>query len=182
MTHQNLTNFSQDWPGTIVQADVHVSESLIDISYAVQSPKPVLIPPMAETPQFRKGLWQHTCFEFFVRPSPMKNYLEFNFSPSGDWAVFAFSGYRTALKEFDPTGMVVGVRRELTKNGLHVEATIDRAAMHHHFQQDKTWEFRCGLTAVLESHDKKLTYWALAHGKVKPDFHLPETFILPLQL
>lgn len=182
MTQQNLTNFSQDWPGTVVQAEVRVFPAKVAISYSVQGPEPLLLPPVAEVPQFKKDLWQHTCFEFFVRPSSMKNYLEFNFSPSGNWAVFAFSSYRTALESFDPTGMVVGVQQTPSAKGVHVEATIDRTALNQHFQQDKIWEFRCSVTAVLENRDQKLTYWALTHGKIKPDFHLPETFILPLQL
>lgn len=182
LPRKNLSNFSQDWVGTKVIAEIHISDAHIDISYTVDGLKDLLVPSLTEKPQFREGLWQHTCFEFFLRPNSIKNYLEFNFSPSGDWAVFAFSGYRSATESFDASEMVLGVHREIDANTLLVKATLDRAALARHFQQNDIWEFRGNLTAVLESHEGKLTYWALTHGKLKPDFHLPETFTLPLRL
>src|SRR5271168_1201886 len=39
-------------------------------------------------------LWQHTCFEAFIAVQGQPAYHEFNFAPSGEWAVYAFSGYR----------------------------------------------------------------------------------------
>ncbi|MFZ0649894.1 MAG: hypothetical protein WAZ97_03260, partial [Pseudolabrys sp.] len=39
-------------------------------------------------------LWQHTCFEAFVRASSGSEYYEFNFSPSTQWAVYRFTDYR----------------------------------------------------------------------------------------
>ena len=33
------------------------------------------------------GLWQHTCFEAFIRHEGKPGYYEFNFAPSGAWAV-----------------------------------------------------------------------------------------------
>jgi hypothetical protein len=40
------------------------------------------------------GLWAHTCFEVFVMAEDGPGYREFNFSPSGEWAVYAFRSYR----------------------------------------------------------------------------------------
>ncbi len=180
MKRHNLTNFSQDWPETKVHAEVNVTGTRINIAYIVHGIESLLVPPAAKSPQFREGLWQHTCFEFFARPNSMMNYVEFNFSPSGDWAVFGFSGYRTALEKFDGRNMVIEVGSEKTASSLQVEAILDRRALNAHFQQDKPWEFRGNLTTVLESTDHKLSYWALCHGKIKPDFHLPETFVLPM--
>ena len=40
------------------------------------------------------GLWQHTCFEAFIRHEGEPGYYEFNFAPSGAWAAYAFSRYR----------------------------------------------------------------------------------------
>lgn len=177
---QNLSNFFQDWPETRVHAEVNVSATQMKIAYMVEGIENLLIPPPSPTPQFREGLWRHTCFEFFVRPNSLMHYVEFNFSPSGDWAVFGFSGYRVAQEKFDSSGMVVGVHCEKTTSSLQMEATLDRRALNKHFIQDKPWEFRSSLTTVLESLDQKISYWALNHGKIKPDFHLPETFVLPV--
>ena len=40
------------------------------------------------------GLWEDTCFEFFLADDSELGYVEFNFSPAGDWQVFRFSDYR----------------------------------------------------------------------------------------
>ena len=42
-------------------------------------------------------LWQHTCFEAFVRASSGSEYYEFNFSPSTQWAVYRFTDYRNGM-------------------------------------------------------------------------------------
>src|SRR5205807_335271 len=43
-------------------------------------------------------LWRHTCFEAFVRASSHAAYYEFNFSPSTQWAAYAFSSYRNGME------------------------------------------------------------------------------------
>lgn len=44
-------------------------------------------------------LWEQTCFEAFIADTGKAAYREYNFAPSGDWAVYEFSDYRlpTAL-------------------------------------------------------------------------------------
>ena len=37
---------------------------------------------------------------------------------------------------------------------------------------------RAGVSAVVESEDGSLSWWALAHAGDKPDFHDPSTFVL----
>ncbi len=47
-------------------------------------------------------LWQQTCFEAFIGAKGQKEYLEFNFSPSTEWAVLrtigVVCGIRTCWK------------------------------------------------------------------------------------
>ena len=43
------------------------------------------------------GLWRHTCFEAFIGHSGAGDYWEYNFSPSGAWAAYHFSGYREGM-------------------------------------------------------------------------------------
>src|SRR5260370_30367195 len=45
-------------------------------------------------PRFATELWRHTCFEAFVPIEGLPGYHEYNFAPSGEWAVYAFCGYR----------------------------------------------------------------------------------------
>src|SRR5262245_49870077 len=42
----------------------------------------------------RDGLWQHSCFEVFLRPDARDAYYEFNFAPSCDWAAYRFGARR----------------------------------------------------------------------------------------
>src|SRR5215468_2832476 len=44
------------------------------------------IPPRGE-PHRTDRLWEHTCFEAFVGVTGKSEYCEFNFSPSGEWAI-----------------------------------------------------------------------------------------------
>ena len=46
------------------------------------------IPPV-RAPRRGDGLWQHTCFEAFVRAEPGAAYYEFNFAPSRHWRPIA---------------------------------------------------------------------------------------------
>jgi len=39
---------------------------------------------------------------------------------------------------------------------------------------------RVGLSAVIEESDGTKSYWALAHGSDKPDFHDPDCFVARL--
>src|SRR6185295_19955792 len=56
----------------------------------------VVIPPVAKATR-SDNLWQHTCFEAFVRGASGREYYEFNFSPSTQWAAYRFIGYRSGM-------------------------------------------------------------------------------------
>src|ERR671919_495162 len=57
----------------------------------------ILMPPVMAAAR-SDGLWQHTCFEAFVRVSSDAEYYEFNFAPSIQWAAYRFSGYRSGKR------------------------------------------------------------------------------------
>jgi hypothetical protein len=123
-------------------------------------------------PPPRKGiaerLWQHTCCEIFVARERERGYDEYNFSPSGEWAAYAFTGYRegSALAVSDPA---IAVTRHASR--LELEARIARSY---------PGKLRIGLSAVVEDADGALSYWALRHPPGKPDFHHSTTFALEL--
>src|SRR3954467_14639798 len=52
--------------------------------------------PAICAPRRADGLWQHTCCELFIAERAGKGYVEFNFSPSTEWACYGFSSYRKA--------------------------------------------------------------------------------------
>ena len=55
------------------------------------------LPPVA-APVRTDELWQHTCFEAFVRSAAGPGYYEFNFAPSTQWAAYRFDGYRSGMR------------------------------------------------------------------------------------
>ena len=118
------------------------------------------IPPRRAA-RFRDGLWRHTCFEVFLSKS-FPAYVEYNFSPSGEWASYAFSSYRRRRRA-RPAMPRIRMRRD----GL--EATIAAKG-----------RWRVGLSAVMEEKSGALSYWALRHPPGKPDFHHRSAFALAL--
>jgi hypothetical protein len=123
--------------------------------------------------RFADDLWKHTCFEIFVRHDGAEAYEEFNFSPSGEWAAYAFERYREARRSSeDAADPQVTMRR--TAGGLELDARV---------QLDESSSgamLNVGLTAVIEDIDGTLSYWALAHPAGKPDFHDAGTFAIEL--
>ena len=120
------------------------------------------------------GLWRHTCFEVFVMGDAGPGYREFNFSPSGEWAVYAFRGYRD--------GDELGI--ELIPE-IVVRRTGDRLELDAEISQDLLpagRPLRLGLSVVVEDADGVLSYWALRHPPGKPDFHHTDAFASQLVL
>ena len=116
-------------------------------------------------------LWQHTCFEAFVRASSGSEYYEFNFSPSTQWAVYRFTDYRN--------GMCVAAEVSTPPIDVRLDAqsfTLQAALALDHLSLPRESSWRLGLSAVIEETNGNKTYWALAHPPGKPDFHHADGF------
>ncbi|HYJ52366.1 MAG TPA: DOMON-like domain-containing protein [Allosphingosinicella sp.] len=135
---------------------------------------PVRIEPRVKQSERRRAdrLWEHTCFECFVRPEGEAGYLEFNFSPSMEWAAYRFDDYRENMRDADVTcPAIVATARP---NRFEISVRIDLPP---------EWKGRCwraGFAAVIEEKDRTKSYWALAHPPGDPDFHHPDCFALEL--
>ena len=121
-----------------------------------------------------EGLWRHTCFEVFAMIGDGPGYREFNFSPSGEWAVYDFRGYRDSGKTGDvlPPGVVV----RQTQDRLELDAKICQDIL------PQGRRLLLGLSVVVEEVDGVLSCWALRHPPGKPDFHHRDAFALQLEL
>ena len=115
------------------------------------------------------GLWRHTCMELFVGHTAPGPYLEFNLAPCGQWAAYRFSGYRAAMT---PLTGIRPPRIELRTQADQLLLSAD-VALPAPFS---TLGLRLGLTAVVEDGAGLLSYWALAHGGERPDFHRADSF------
>ncbi len=132
-----------------------------------------LLIPGFKASEAADGLWRHTCFEAFIAIVDETPYHEFNFSPSGQWAAYAFSDYRTAKRwQISKPPALTYVR---TDDRLSMEAVISETDLPDNPQRNT---YRLGLTAVLETVDGELSYWALCHPSGKPDFHNRTGFTL----
>jgi len=127
----------------------------------------VRLPPIGES-QRADGLWQHTCFEAFLKAGDSPAYREFNFAPSTRWAAYAFSDRRAGMTPAEEGWSPrIAVRRSDYRLELHTALRAEPP-------------LRLALAAVIEEDDGKLSYWALEHPSSKPDFHHPGSFALEL--
>jgi hypothetical protein len=115
-------------------------------------------------------LWQHSCFEAFVRVGPGAAYYEFNFSPSTQWAAYHFDAYRSGRRDHVMDAPQIAIRS--TRGAFELEARVQGLPAGE--------ALRIGLSAVIEDTEGGKSYWALAHPPGKPDFHHEESFTLEL--
>lgn len=134
----------------------------------------LLLPPPA-TPARADELWCHTCLEAFVAAPPSEAYAELNFAPSAAWAAYRFEGYRAGMRNADISPPRIEIERAVEKLAMRVSVAAGAFA---DFPADAAW--RLGLAAVIEAIDGAKSYWALAHGAGKPDFHRADCFTLQL--
>ncbi|HEV8712545.1 MAG TPA: hypothetical protein VGX03_06930, partial [Candidatus Binatia bacterium] len=78
--------------------------------------------PTPQSSRRADGLWQHTCFEAFIRREGEPGYYEFNFAPSGAWAAYAFSRYRDGTPLAQDVDPRIAVHR--TEKQLKLDAII----------------------------------------------------------
>jgi len=132
--------------------------------------------PAAHQPRIASDLWRHTCFEVFIAFERQPAYHEFNFSPSGEWTVYAFSGYRAGGPLADETLRPrIDVRFDGGRLELEARVRLSTLSVIH-----PSSPLRIGLAAIIEADDGTLSYWALRHQGDKPDFHDADTFALLL--
>lgn len=123
--------------------------------------------PARRASRFVDGLWRHTCFEVFLARKGSPAYREYNLSPSGEWASYAFRKYRRR-GEADAASPRPRLRR--AAGTLRLDGTIEAKG-----------PWRIGLSAVIEEKSGARSYWALRHPPGKPDFHHRRAFALDLK-
>lgn len=146
-------------------------QGVLAISYSIAGDLGRVRIPPATAPRRAERLWQHTCCELFVARKERPGYHELNFSPSGEWGIYAFSRYRERVPfEDEPLSPQISVRS--TPEKLELDALV---------RLDAAGPLRIGLSVVIEERSGLLSYWALRHAPGKPDFHHPDAFALELE-
>ncbi len=158
-----------------ITGNIERRSGILSLKYALSGPlQNIVIPPQSDLPSRKYGLWEETCFEFFLCTETSDNYWEFNMSPAGHWNVYRFTSYRTGMREepaFQSLPFSVMVRDGALCLSLEIDMNKILPAAH---------SLKAAVSAVINTLNDGLSYWALAHPGIRPDFHLRESFILEL--
>jgi hypothetical protein len=139
------------------------------LRYYVEIPLDSLVLPHETEPARTDGLWKTTCFEVFIRRPQDKTYIEFNASPSNQWAAYHFDDYRAGMAEL-PIKTAPEIGCDASESHFALEVTYDLPPE----WAGQPLEF--GLSAVIEETDGTKSYWALGHPPGSPDFHHGDCF------
>jgi hypothetical protein len=134
----------------------------------------LVIPAPAAMPDRRAGLWEETCFEFFLGVKDSPQYWEFNLSPAGHWNVYRFAGYRQGMAEETAfTSLPLSVGRRADSLEVALELDVGRIV-------SADQPLMVGIAAVIKRAGGGLTYWALTHPGPQADFHRRDSFLVEL--
>lgn len=176
------------------------------LDFIVGEPAAALRLPLAVPAARVDDLWRTTCFELFLRRAGEEAYIEFNFSPSGEWSAWTFEGYREGRRNLeiappiittaDPVRLAMATMDRMLALGIDPDAArrlaevpgpapdpaspfvLSVALNDPAFATPGPW--LASLSAVIEEPHGTKSYWALAHRSDKPDFHDPDSFVLEL--
>lgn len=127
-------------------------------------------------------------------------YTEYNFSPCGRYAIYAFSQERQRNSDYEiqhqktRPHIPIHVSRDPAHNTLHLQTelhlplwglgtntTNTNANNKTEHTANSASSIQAGFSAVLETKHGQLSYWALHHPKPSPDFHDPRGRIACIQ-
>ncbi|MBJ7526172.1 MAG: DOMON-like domain-containing protein [Sphingomonadaceae bacterium] len=176
MTEVPLICHTQSLAGAIAGIGVTITRGTrgeVSLTYRVSGETGALEIPARSTPHRIDGLWKNTCFELFIGNFEDETYLEYNFSPSRQWAAYQFAGYRSDRVELETNAPNIRVAQ--TANALTLTATI---ALPDAWRERS---LRAGISAVMATKSGDISYWAAAHPPGKPDFHHKDCFAVQLE-
>ena len=120
-----------------------------------------------------KNLWKETCFEFFIR-HPGGEYLECNFSPTGLWSCFSFSGFRRGRRDIDLQNKPK-ISADNSSGGFKLGVLLDfNGVLLTKYTEPKLF---IALTIVIKMRDQRYCYYALGFPNGQADFHHEDGFL-----
>lgn len=125
----------------------------------------IVVPEPAKLER-RDNLWKTTCFEIFWQPIGQPGYVEFNLSPSGQWASYDFDSFREGMRNAPVDAISISrAHSQLSPDGTgELELKADIAA-------NLPTPAQVALNAIVEHADGALQFWALAFPPGQPEFH-----------
>lgn len=170
--HSATDPLTQAWHIEIQSVE---AEKALELTYQIQGDIEQLeIPERQASPRRMDDLWVGTCCEIFLRGQNChQRYLEFNFSPSGHWAFYRFSGYRKDQERPEVTERPI-ITPHIQQTEVALEVNIPWSMIKDHLPG--ALELDAGFSVILKQRTGSLSYWAAKHPAEKPDFHHPESF------
>ncbi len=128
--------------------------------------------PQSDPPERKHELWADTCFEFFLGIPNSTRYWEFNLSPSGNWNVYRFDGYRQGMQEETAFAQLpFSLQSQSDGLALTLDVNLEQIVSQQPLE--------IGITTVINLNNQ-LSYWALTHVGTEADFHLRDSFMIEL--
>ena len=158
-----------------ISGTVHREGALLTVTWTLSGAVAEVEWPAPESPPERRDLlWQATCCEWFLARPEEPGYWEANFSPTGHWQLYRFTGYREGMhaEEAIPAPAIVATQGPDTRS---LAACLDLSPL-----CGPKEPLLFGVTMVVRSAGDDTGYWALAHPGERPDFHLRTGWTLAL--
>lgn len=173
----SLVPFAADKaPAISIAGEIQRQGDRLKIFYCLEGASQIIIPEITYNPTRQYDLWNHTCFEFFLRIHNSTKYWEFNLSPAGHWNVFRFPDYRQDIaEEMALAFLPFKVQMQADLLQLDLEVNLKKIIS----PQQK---LEASVTTVIEDRASRLSYWALSHSGKEPDFHHQDSFLIDLSL
>ncbi|WP_127715941.1 hypothetical protein [Halobacteriovorax sp. HLS] len=156
-----------------LQAEFLLKDKIIELRFELRDPHCKVNLEQLNVAKRVIGLWEKTCFEFFILNTKSKDYYEFNFSPSSDWNCFYFSKKGDPLNEYT---QIESIETEALKTNESYQLTVKLHADSFHNEFLKPEFMKIALTSVLKSNEE-LSYWAISHQDLRPNFHHFDSFV-----
>lgn len=159
-----------------IKVALHQEESAhFKIVFTLYDPTEKVVLPFTKRENERvQGLWNETCFEFFITDQKA-SYCEGNFTLDFGWNLFWFDSYRQSpLVEFAVNENKNPIR-DIYLSGKKSQLVIDIPEnLMRKFDRD---QIKFSLTTVIKTKSGNTHYFALKHADTKPNFHHPESFL-----
>jgi hypothetical protein len=165
-----------DIPAISLTGTLSLDDPVLTLRYLLAGDlESLLLPPISPTAGRRDELWKGTCFEFFLAIKDQPDYWEFNMSPSGDWNIYRMDAYRRIGFREETAISQLPFAFERGLDGYSLDVSVDLTAI-----IGLSYELQLAIAAIIQTKDGNETYWALIHPAPQADFHLRDSFILPL--
>src|SRR5262245_13161030 len=117
-------------PAPVLRAGIERQSDRLSLRYVLGGTvRTVRLSERTSEPRRKVDLWTQPCFEACLAPVGGDAYWEVNLSPSGDWNVYRFDGYRHGMR---PEPRVTAAVTELERAScgtITLRASIDLAPL-----------------------------------------------------